>query len=281
MEVSTKLERLLRAGYSPNGGDNLTFTPLHLAVLYGNFDMCRLLVHYEANINCTDEDGQTPLYSCLGIESSFDIFQFLLRSGARVDTQDVFERTPLHYAANSADKERVRLLLRLRGINVNAADYDGFTALHHVLSYCDLDVDIDDIRNIVHMLMDANADINTQDRRGQTPLHIAVSNDLHGISLIECLLLYSTKIDFTLRNSTDENIFHFLFDKAFYEQNEIQLLRDVVRGNIIQKEVLKKLLNEKDLKGLTPFCFVPVKSFLQRRHFLSFIGTRCRCKQCR
>jgi uncharacterized protein len=87
------------------------------------------------------------------------------------------ERTPLIDAARSADAAAVRTLIR-QGVDVNAAEADGTTALHWA-SYRD---DVDS----VDRLLRAGARVNAANDLGATPLWIASQNG--GAAVVRRLL---------------------------------------------------------------------------------------------
>lgn len=79
-------------------------------------------------------------------------------------------RTPLHFAAQHGHTDVVEVLLKAKGININAVD-DGYgdTPLHFAALY----VYTPEIR----FVLENRANVNTQDKDGNTLLHLAA---LHG-----------------------------------------------------------------------------------------------------
>ncbi|KAF8269556.1 ankyrin repeat-containing domain protein [Lactarius quietus] len=68
----------VRVTLSPNVPDSFTYTPMHAAASYGHLDILAYLVSRGGDVNVTDEDGETPLYTVENIESA----QFLINHGA-------------------------------------------------------------------------------------------------------------------------------------------------------------------------------------------------------
>merc|ERR1719383_1096773 len=64
-----------------NGIGDSGMTPLHQAVLDGNFEAVRLLLRNGADINKLDEDCWTPLHAACA-EGHVDIVKYLLDEGA-------------------------------------------------------------------------------------------------------------------------------------------------------------------------------------------------------
>ncbi|KAH9037874.1 ankyrin [Lactarius pseudohatsudake] len=63
---------------SPNVPDSFTYTPMHAAASYGHLDVLTYLISRGGDVNVTDEDGETPLYTVENIETA----QFLVDHGA-------------------------------------------------------------------------------------------------------------------------------------------------------------------------------------------------------
>lgn len=62
----------------PNVPDSFTYTPMHAAASYGHLDVLTYLISRGGDVNVTDEDGETPLYTVENIETA----QFLVDHGA-------------------------------------------------------------------------------------------------------------------------------------------------------------------------------------------------------
>jgi hypothetical protein len=55
---------------SPNVPDSFTYTPMHAAASYGHLDILTYLISKGGNVNVSDEDGDTPLYTVEDIETA-------------------------------------------------------------------------------------------------------------------------------------------------------------------------------------------------------------------
>ncbi|KAI9440043.1 ankyrin [Lactarius indigo] len=55
---------------SPNVPDSFTYTPMHAAASYGHLDVLTYLISRGGDVNVTDEDGETPLYTVENIETA-------------------------------------------------------------------------------------------------------------------------------------------------------------------------------------------------------------------
>ena len=108
-------------------------SPLHAAVISGNFEVTRILTEYDpAVINARDGGGWTPLHwASSGAKYHFkagSIVRFVLEHGADVNAQSKSGVTSLHTASSNGALEVVRLLLE-HGADVEVKRNDGQTVL--------------------------------------------------------------------------------------------------------------------------------------------------------
>ncbi len=121
-----KRDPTITNSYSPDG-----FTPLHLAVFFGNLDIARLLVESGANVNAEAKNPMhvRPLHSAVAGHGDLrQIVQLLLEHGADVNARQEKGFTSLHGAAQRGDADAAQLLLGY-GAEVNAKLDDGRTPL--------------------------------------------------------------------------------------------------------------------------------------------------------
>lgn len=139
------VRRMLDEGADLELGDYDHRTPLHLAAAEGHIDVVKLLLDAGVSPNAHDRWGGTPLDDAMssGHDDVIDLLNRLgATSGAAVhvsgdlafsdasaghgDPEAVVE---LLWAASIADMDAMRRLVAL-GVPLQAADYDGRTALH-------------------------------------------------------------------------------------------------------------------------------------------------------
>ncbi|MHB8055561.1 MAG: ankyrin repeat domain-containing protein [Candidatus Aminicenantales bacterium] len=109
-------------------------TALLMAVDFGNRDGARALAMRGANVNAVDKEGMTPL-SIAVEKGDAELVDLFLKKGARLDAADPRTgKTVLHEAALRGYSGVVETLLA-RGIDKNAKDKDGRTALSYALKY--------------------------------------------------------------------------------------------------------------------------------------------------
>ena len=79
----------------------------------------------------------------------------------------------MHYAAHKAHVEAIKVLAQL-GVNKEAKDTDGRTALHHAAGMGHVEA--------VKVLEQLGAQIDTQDADGETPLQYSIRNGHHQVA---------------------------------------------------------------------------------------------------
>ncbi|EGG12844.1 uncharacterized protein MELLADRAFT_101421 [Melampsora larici-populina 98AG31] len=65
-----RVKELVESGISPMIADENTYTPLHAAVSWNHHSILNYLISKGGNINITDEDGDTPLFSVEDLETA-------------------------------------------------------------------------------------------------------------------------------------------------------------------------------------------------------------------
>ncbi|KAF8227276.1 ankyrin [Tricholoma matsutake] len=89
-----RLRHLLdQLGISPNIPDPFTYTPMHAAASYGQLDVLHYLISRGGDVNITDSDGDTPLYTVETIETA----RFLVEHGAIVDRTNNHGISPVQH----------------------------------------------------------------------------------------------------------------------------------------------------------------------------------------
>ena len=152
----TIVQMLLERGANPNmqlffrpanlnGATNTRgSTPLIRAVAAADMEMIKLLLEYKADVNLMMADRQTPIIAALAGRASetqaLEIIRLLHEGGADVNVvalvnhrEDSRGGSALHYAVRKRYKEVIKKLASY-GINMNAKDQDGLTALDYTQS---------------------------------------------------------------------------------------------------------------------------------------------------
>jgi ankyrin repeat protein len=112
---------------------------------------------------------------CAAIQRSLD-------NGADINTTDMNKWTPLMWAVVKGHSNAVQCLLNNPNIAINQQDHDGNTALMIALllihrTWTTKKVTQQTIQNVIQLLLDAGADPEIANNKGNAPLHVAQSID--------------------------------------------------------------------------------------------------------
>jgi ankyrin repeat protein len=179
LSISSRWEvvRLLLSHVAdPNIANHMGKTPLHRQY---NEDVTLILLKYGADHNVQDTKGRTPLHYAIDLKS----MKLLLDHGARANMVDKKGGTPLHFVLDWTDPiEKYYLPLR-SDVNIDAADYKGRTALHHLLLYSPRYHLISGEKNweLTKHCLKFNPSLNVQDDMGRTALDCALALGLSDI----------------------------------------------------------------------------------------------------
>lgn len=97
-----------------------------IAVSAGHREIVELLIGKNADVNLTNNNGQTPLHYAAS-KNHFEIAQALIKKGASINTRDRLMQTPLHRCASKGIQRMVELFLSAPKININPQDSLGNT----------------------------------------------------------------------------------------------------------------------------------------------------------
>ena len=201
---------LLDKGAKVDLRDSENKTALHLAAEAGNIPVMEVLLDRGADINAKDKSGMTPLILvCRADSKRADVAALLLSKGADVNAGTDLGQTALMYLIVSKDysPELINAILG-GGADLNSQDNSGVTVLMHSIRLQDQrwqlsaalatqpNVDLaiadnkgdtalhyaavagyDDAGKLINVLMQKGANVNAQNKNGQTPLFCAVHED--------------------------------------------------------------------------------------------------------
>ena len=188
------IARLINAGskaeLSVNAKARNDVTPLHLAACSGNVETIKLLLNNGANINITDDDGNTALHLAAK-RGRANAISVLLESGSDVNKAGRRGNTALHMAIQQGHTPCVQELLKHRRVNAMQRNREQNTPLQ-VCAY----MNRQECLRVLLMYREVSEDMNAVDRYGNTALHYA-ANGRRGIVN---LLLSQTNCDVTIRN---------------------------------------------------------------------------------
>jgi ankyrin repeat protein len=141
---------------------------LHVAAIFDQDEIVRLLLQNQANVGVKDNEGYQPLHLAAKY-GSLKAARVLLQSKSPTEAQGPYKRTPMHMAAHSGQVEVVKLLIEF-GADINAAassDDSNTTPLIEAVWKEHL--------NVVALLTDhPSLNVNLVDSRNHNALYIAI-----------------------------------------------------------------------------------------------------------
>ncbi|XP_063923686.1 uncharacterized protein LOC135137861 [Zophobas morio] len=161
------IKLLIEKGINVDAQELNGTTALHLACQTGNYKNTKMLLDSEASIYIVDEKGNNPLhYASKSTKSNPDIIKLLLEKGMDVDAQNVNGATALHIACGHSNYDVAKVLLDF-GASIDTVDKHDKNALHYAAQFCP------ENRDVLKLLIQKGIDLNAQDQNGTTALQIA------------------------------------------------------------------------------------------------------------
>lgn len=175
-------------------------TPLHWAVIRGDFGATKYLIDSGANVNVRDVYHMTPLELASFSSDCFELFKLLLSAGADPQARDRVGEQPIHRACYAQrDPKSLRLLVDA-GADVNAISHGTkFTTVHRAIQV--------DNADILEELIKLGADMHIVDDDGNTYISRAVRHNAH--HCLSFILERNGIVDYRLKNRKGQSILHF------------------------------------------------------------------------
>lgn len=170
------IQLLIDGGASIKERDNLGSTPLHHAVRWDAINSIEKLIALGININAQNSAGKSPLAEAV-LAGKYDVAKYLLVRGADANSSDKNGVTILMDTIRGKNVELVKLLLSYKA-NPNLQEINGRNAYHEAASTKDI--------NIIIAIRDSDSGVNPlyRDKKGNTPLSIALDSDIKTIRAI-------------------------------------------------------------------------------------------------
>lgn len=219
---------LLQAGADPNSRNSSGNTALHLVMPEASRSkLFNELITAGANPNLKDNYGETPLHVAARIGMNDDILDQLLKAGADINERNKKGQTPLILAIDRNQTQQVDFLIN-HGADIHAEDKSGESAFIHSLSM--------GLPMVEHVVTEKNS--TERDSNGSTPLHLAVS---HRASSDIIYYLVEKKSLINTRNKLGNTPLHIAAEKNYREAGEILIANnaDIFYANLNGDSPLK------------------------------------------
>ncbi|XP_039593324.1 transient receptor potential cation channel, subfamily N, member 1 isoform X2 [Polypterus senegalus] len=170
-------------------------TPLHVAALSGQLDVCSTLLNIKADINATDIHGQTPLHLAAENDHSEVVKLFLKHKPELATTANEEGSTCAHIAASKGSVAVIKELLKFNKNGVTSArnKTNDSSPLHLAAAGGHTDV--------VKVLLEAGASASEENAEGMTAVHLAAKyghiNVLDALKGTMSFKIHSTKTGLT------------------------------------------------------------------------------------
>lgn len=174
---------LLKEGASPNAlqhREKGQLTVLGQACKGENAEIVSALIEAGADVHKTSrfaDDDEVPIQTAVR-HSNVEVVRALLKHGANVNDQTSEGFTALHKAARRGSADILRVLLSEGQADHSLRLINGSQAIHFAAEW--------NHPECIRLLVEAGADINSQNDSGKTPLHWAVEN--YGADAVQWLL---------------------------------------------------------------------------------------------
>ena len=174
-------------------------TCVNWAATRGDEDALNTLLHYDANINIADEQGNTPLLHVRNLAC----MEILLAAGADISARNKFGQNALHMVCRDTGSVPLAKRLLQAGIDINATDSSGETALNNAVfrKYHDCSL----------YLIEEGADVDIAgaiDGMGDAPIDTALMTNQ--ATVLQLLLARSAK--YARTNAYNRTILHLAAD---------------------------------------------------------------------
>lgn len=142
------------------------------AIMFGPIEMVQPLLEASADPNITDSNGLTALLAAANAPDTGTL-SLLIAAGANVSAANARGQTALHFAAAGLSTPQYLPLLLSAGAEVNAADAKGNTPMHTLAGVSTMFGEPYQIAATAGFLLNSQIDLNLQNSKGETALHIA------------------------------------------------------------------------------------------------------------
>jgi ankyrin repeat protein len=190
---------LINKGLDVNSRDLNGKTP----IMGCGFERTKTLLDNGADVTVIDNHGNTIIHCNPDLVIRLDLFSKLKDAGIHINQQNIMGQTPLHcrnmgFRNNYIVDDYVK-----HGADLSIVDNNGDTVLAHWVTRYDW--------RILNTLIDYYpAALNMQNNKGNTPLMIILKHFSYCAEMVNILLQYKDKIDFSLKDKVGNTLFDLI-----------------------------------------------------------------------
>ena len=138
---------------------------LHVAARNNNYDICKMLLKFGADVNKLNLDDQSPL-NVAETNKNYSICKLLVKRRKRKEKRILYNKA-LHIFARKNDLTTCKKLIN--SVNVNETDEKERTPLHVAVMFAN--------DKVCELLLEYGANVNTKDSYNDSPIQLAFYYD--------------------------------------------------------------------------------------------------------
>ena len=156
--------------------------------------------------------------------------------------------------------------LKKKGVRINARDLDGNTVLHNILTEM---IGMFDDNASVKLLINCGANVNAQNNKKETPLHVSVKNENTSLEIVHTLLKAGAEVN--SRTYQGKTALHYLIPQWYdYDGDDARVRANRFKA-LIDLLISKGLdINSIDNKGDTPLHTI-ARRFSEQKEAINFL----------
>ena len=154
-----------RKNFNVNG--SLDYSLLHVATNNNNYQICKMLIKFDADVNLCDFEDQTPL-NVAERNTNYSICKLLVKKRKRKEKRISYMKQ-LHICARRNDF--ITCKKHINSVNVNETDERERTPLHVAVIFAS--------DKLCELLLKYGADVNAKDSYNDSPMQLAFYHGRH------------------------------------------------------------------------------------------------------
>ncbi|XP_076083201.1 uncharacterized protein LOC143054167 [Mytilus galloprovincialis] len=155
-------------------------TYLHAAYLSDNHDIVKYLINRGASVDTVGNFGRTLLHKACS-DGNYKLVEMLVDKGFDINTSDVYGSTPLIACVlqNIENNHQIQYFYRFMERSYSIGNCDQYHEFHHLYErfpQCEKEYEhpSENHYKIIQLLIENGADIKKADKKGRTPLNLAL-----------------------------------------------------------------------------------------------------------
>ena len=205
--IKGRFDSLSTFRYPKNGN-----TIIHVAAFRGDCELLKDLLKRGMNVNIRNAEGDTPFHLAAKSVSNnrMKILKILLDHGFNINIKNNLGRNALHFLITNYDQSIFKLFIE-NGIDINAVDNNGVTPLSLAFA--------DDGSYLIYDFIENGADLNVKDEKGNYIIHKVLRSDsFNGTSKFNLIkILLKKKVEINVVDEYGNSPLHIAASQEFFE----------------------------------------------------------------